>query len=48
MLEAPGPRTFWPVGQVVQFRRDPLALLAKPLPALPPKPTPKPSATAPP
>jgi cytochrome P450 len=26
LAEAPGPRGFWPVGQVVQFRRDPLAL----------------------
>ncbi|HEX8291489.1 MAG TPA: cytochrome P450 [Pyrinomonadaceae bacterium] len=27
--EVPGPRGFWPVGQVVQFRRDPLALLTR-------------------
>jgi cytochrome P450 len=27
--EAPGPKGFWPVGQVVQFRRDPLALLTR-------------------
>src|SRR5215213_7093813 len=27
--EAPGPRGFWPVGHVVQFRRDPLALLTR-------------------
>ena len=23
--EVPGPKGFWPVGHVVQFRRDPLA-----------------------
>ncbi len=28
-LAAPGPRAFWPVGHVVQFRRDPLALLTR-------------------
>src|ERR1044071_5802252 len=27
--EAPGPRGFWPVGHVVEFRRDPLALLTR-------------------
>src|SRR5215211_120179 len=27
--EVPGPRGFWPVGHVVQFRRDPLALLTR-------------------
>src|SRR5215218_9609712 len=26
---APGPKGFWPVGHVVQFRRDPLALLTR-------------------
>src|SRR5829696_5483544 len=25
----PGPKGFWPVGHVVQFRRDPLALLTR-------------------
>ncbi|HEX8338709.1 MAG TPA: cytochrome P450 [Pyrinomonadaceae bacterium] len=29
LTAAPGPRGFWPVGQVVQFRRDPLALLTR-------------------
>jgi cytochrome P450 len=29
LAEVPGPRTLWPVGQVVQFRRDPLTLLAR-------------------
>jgi cytochrome P450 len=29
LAEVPGPRAFWPVGHVVQFRRDPLALLAR-------------------
>jgi len=29
LAEAPGPRGFWPVGQVVQFRRDPLTLLTR-------------------
>jgi cytochrome P450 len=29
LAAAPGPRGFWPVGQVVQFRRDPLALLTR-------------------
>ncbi|MDT5268157.1 MAG: hypothetical protein QOH49_343 [Acidobacteriota bacterium] len=29
LAEAPGPRSFWPVGHVVQFRRDPLALLTR-------------------
>src|SRR5215210_5922718 len=27
--EAPGPKGFWPVGHVVQFRRNPLALLTR-------------------
>ena len=27
--EAPGPKGFWPFGHVVQFRRDPLALLTR-------------------
>ncbi len=27
--QVPGPRAYWPVGQVVQFRRDPLALLTR-------------------
>src|SRR5215207_2098643 len=27
--EVPGPKGFWPVGHVVQFRRDPLALLTR-------------------
>lgn len=29
LAEAPGPNSFWPVGHVVQFRRDPLALLTR-------------------
>ncbi|HEX7313583.1 MAG TPA: cytochrome P450 [Pyrinomonadaceae bacterium] len=29
LTEAPGPRAYWPVGHVVQFRRDPLALLTR-------------------
>src|SRR5829696_3936047 len=29
LAEVPGPRGFWPVGHVVQFRRDPLALLTR-------------------
>ena len=29
LAEAPGPKGFWPVGHVVQFRRDPLALLTR-------------------
>src|SRR5215213_8836315 len=29
LAEAPGPWGFWPVGHVVQFRRDPLALLTR-------------------
>jgi cytochrome P450 len=29
LAEVPGPKGFWPVGHVVQFRRDPLALLAR-------------------
>ena len=29
LAEVPGPKSFWPVGHVVQFRRDPLALLTR-------------------
>jgi cytochrome P450 len=29
LAAAPGPKSFWPVGHVVQFRRDPLALLTR-------------------
>src|SRR5215204_7646973 len=29
LAEVPGPKGFWPVGHVVQFRRDPLALLTR-------------------
>jgi cytochrome P450 len=28
-LQAPGPRAIWPVGQLYQFRRDPLTFLAR-------------------
>ena len=28
-LRAPGPKTFWPVGHVYQFRRDPLTFLTR-------------------
>ena len=28
--EVAGPKSFWPIGHVVQFRREPLALLTRP------------------
>jgi len=28
-LEAPGPKTFWPGGQIFYFRRDPLKFFTR-------------------